>query len=200
MTNDEYSGEDFELLLAWLGPDRERSGERYEQLRQNLLDYFRRRGVWDPHSLADEVFIRVTKKVKEVAGDYVGDPARYFFAVARNVLSEWRRQPVLTEISRDIPVEPALETVAPKELLLQGMEHCWALLRPHEQMTLLRYYQEVPQKLRESREQLARELGLTLGALRVTTHRIRVRLRRCIEKTVGKNNREIVPRIAHKLR
>jgi DNA-directed RNA polymerase specialized sigma24 family protein len=67
------------------------------------------------------------------------------------------------------------------------LEHCWTKLSPSEQEILLRYCEEVPaQKLYESREQLARELGLSLNALRVMTHRLRGKLRLCIEKFVEK--------------
>jgi RNA polymerase sigma factor (sigma-70 family) len=152
-----------------------------------LLNYFRRRGVTDPPSLADEVVIRVTRKVWEIAPTYVGDPVHYFLAVARNVLAEWRRQPVQVELPEDIPVHPVPEAHEMKELLLLSLEQCWAQLSPKEQTVLLRYYLETTsQTVSENREQLARELGLTVNALRVMTHRVRGKLRRCIERLTAK--------------
>jgi DNA-directed RNA polymerase specialized sigma24 family protein len=190
--------DDFELLLAWLGPDREQAGEKYEQLRQNLLDYFRRRGVPDPHSLADEVFVRVTKKAPEVAKGFVGDPAAYFLAVARLVLIEWWRQPARVRLPQDIPVPPTIETGTPKELLLQALDQCWARLEPHEQQIVLRYYATTEQKPRAYRARLAQELGITNGALRVLTHRLRGRLKRCIKQRLSAKKTETVTRIMHK--
>jgi DNA-directed RNA polymerase specialized sigma24 family protein len=133
-----------------------------------------------------------------VAPTYVGDPVHYFLAVARNVLAEWWRQPVQVELPEDISVFPASEASATKELLLQSLEQCWAQLTPQEQNILLRYYLETPaQTVSESREQLAGELDLTLNALRVMTHRLRMKLRRCINRLVERKKREIVTPIPH---
>jgi DNA-directed RNA polymerase specialized sigma24 family protein len=189
--------DDFESLLTWLGPDREQAGEKYEQLRQNLLDYFRRRGATDPHGLADEVFVRVTRKASEVSKDFVGDPVAYFLAVARLVLFESRRQPVRVSLPRDIPVPPAVDADTSQDLLLQALEQCWGRLEPHEQQTMLRYC-AAGQKQREARARLAQELGVTSGALRVLTHRLRARLKRCIEQRLGAKKNETVTRIVHK--
>jgi DNA-directed RNA polymerase specialized sigma24 family protein len=197
MPADHNLDDDFESLLAWLGPDREQAGEKYEQLRQNLLDYFRRRGATDPYSLADEVFVRVTRKAPEVAKDFVGEPAAYFLAVGRLVLIESRRQPVRVSLPRDIPEPPTADASTSQELLLQALEQCWGRLEPHEQQIVLRYYATV-QKPRESRARLAQELGVTGGALRVLTHRLRARLKPCIEQRLGAKKNETVTRIVHK--
>lgn len=194
----DHEPEDFELLLAWLGPDREQAGEKYERLRRNLFDYFRRRGVADPDGLADEVFVRVTKKVREISPGFVGDPAPYFLAVARLVLAEWRRLPPSAALSEDIPALSVVETGVAEEPRLQALEECWKRLDSREQGIVLRYYAGAGQKRRAGREQLARELGVTGGALRVITHRLRGRLRRCIEKLVRAKNPETVTRILHK--
>lgn len=180
---DQKPEKDFERLLAWLGPDREAAAERYERVRRNVIQYFRRHGVSDPLSLADEVITRVTGKVEEVAPTYVGNPVHYFLAVARKVLAEQWRQPAQVELPDDLPTPQTSEAHATKELLLQSLEQCWTRLTPQEQNILLRYYVEAHSSVvAESREQLARELGLTLNALRVLTHRLRGKLRRCIER------------------
>lgn len=190
---------DFARLLAWLSPDPERAGEMYEQMRQNLLDYFRRRGgVSDALTLADEVFARVTKKVRTVAPNFVGNPAHYFLAVARNVLAEWRRRPELTELPEHLSVLPIDTTGERRELLLQSLEQCWAILSAQKQELLLHYCLGMPPlKLSESREQLASNLGLSLNLLRVTAHRLKSRLKRCIEKALKKKETETVSPILH---
>ena len=83
MPIDRTPPENFELLLSWLASDRDKAGEKYEQIRRNLLDYFRRREVSDPLSLTDEVIVRVTRKVNQVATDFVGDPS-WVFGEARD--------------------------------------------------------------------------------------------------------------------
>jgi RNA polymerase sigma factor (sigma-70 family) len=192
------AGEDFALLLAWLDPDPELAGEKYEQVRQNLLDYFRRRGALDAPSLTDEVFARVTKKIRFVAPGFVGNPAHYFLGVARHVLSEWRRQPEMTELPEHLSVLTDETAGERKELMLQGLEHCWTLLSPQKQEILLHYYLGMPTlKLSDSREQLARNLGLSLNTLRVTAHRMKNRLKRCIEKSIKRKQIETVSPILH---
>jgi RNA polymerase sigma factor (sigma-70 family) len=192
------AAEDFARLLAWLSPDADLAGEKYEQVRQNLLDYFRRRGAFDALSLTDEVFARVTKKVRYIAPGFVGNPTHYFLGVARKVLSESRRQPELTELPEHLSVLADEAADERKELLLQSLEHCWTLLSPQKQEILLQYYLGMPPlKLSDSREQLARNLGVSLNTLRVTAHRLKNRLKLCIEKAIRKKQTERVSPILH---
>ena len=179
--------DDFDHLLRWLSPDREQAGTIYEQIRGNLFDYFRRREVVDPLTMADEVIVRVTKKVGTVAPGYVGNPAAYFFGVARLVLLESRRKPPETELHANIQptTEIALEDY--KEGLLQGLNDCWRLLSPREQRILYCYCVENPPvRLAEARNQLAQELGIAISALRLITHRLKRKVKRCIEGAVKK--------------
>jgi RNA polymerase sigma factor (sigma-70 family) len=196
---DQKSEKDFELLLSWLGPDREQAAQKYEYVRRCLIRYFSRNMVTDPLSLADEVLVRVTKKVEEVVPGYVGDPLHYFLAVARRVLAEWRRQPVLVEMPADIISLPVHDERAVKEQLLHGLEHCWSQLSTQEQSILLRYYLETPpHTVSESRVELARELGMSANALRVMTHRLRGKLRRCVERAVERKKHEMARPLPHK--
>src|SRR6266852_61551 len=189
MPIDRTPPENFELLLSWLASDRDKAGEKYEQIRRNLLDYFRRREVSDPLSLTDEVIVRVTKKVNQVATDFVGDPSAYFLAVARRVLAEWWRRPVETELSENIPVFLDSETGERKEVMLQSLEQCWARLSPPEQRVLCRYCVETPPlKLAKGRELLARELNVSLNALRVMAHQLKRKLKCCIERLMENKN------------
>jgi hypothetical protein len=77
--------ESFDSLLAWLHPDREQAGERYESIRCSLIRFFSARGFSNPEELADETIDRVARKIDELVPSYSGDPATYFFAVARLV-------------------------------------------------------------------------------------------------------------------
>lgn len=186
MSFDSMPPENFELLLSWLGPDRDKAGEKYEQIRRNLLDYFRRRDAPDPISLTDEVLLRVTRKVNTVAENFVGDPSAYFMGVARRVLAESWRQQVETELPEDIPVFSNSEAGEREELMLRSLERCWARLSTSEQEILYRYCVETPPlKLADSRELLAREINLSLNALRVMAHRLKRRLRDCIDRLMG---------------
>ena len=178
---------EFDQLLRWLAPDREQAGTIYEQIRRNLLDYFRRRQVVDPWTMADEVIVRVTRKVTEVAPSYVGNPAAYFFAVARRVLWESHRKPTETELLANVPSITDFSSAEYKEGLLQGLDDCWQLLSPKEQRILYGYcVGNPPLRLADARDQLAQELGTTLNAVRVMTHRLKLKVKRCIEGAVKK--------------
>jgi hypothetical protein len=83
--NQPLTQESFDGLLAWLHPDREQAGEMYESIRCNLIKFFSARGFGNPEELADETIDRVARKVDEIVASYSGDPATYFFAVARNL-------------------------------------------------------------------------------------------------------------------
>ena len=179
--------DDFDQLLQWLAPDREQAGTIYEQIRRNLFDYFRRRDVVDPLSLADEVIVRVTKRVRAIAPGYVGNPAAYFFAVAHKVLLESHRKPPETELQANLQPTTDVTGAEYKEGLLQSLEDCWQLLSPKEQRILYCYcVEDPPTRLAEARDQLARELGMALNALRVMTHRLKRKVKRCIEGAVKK--------------
>lgn len=83
-------------LLSWLDSDRNHAGERYVAILQKLLKYFRSHGCISPEDLADETINRVIGKVPQLAPVYVGDPALYFFGVARNVHREYLRKSLST--------------------------------------------------------------------------------------------------------
>ena len=74
--------ENFDQLLAWLDPNREQAGRRYEDIRRKLVKIFVSRGCIIAEELADETINRVAMKVHEIVDTYTGDPALYFYGVA----------------------------------------------------------------------------------------------------------------------
>src|SRR5262245_33715778 len=123
---DQVQESDFERLLLWLDADREKAGEKYEQIRQMLMDYFRRRGAIDTLSLADEVIVRVTKRVAEVAPTFVGPPSYYFLGVARRVIAEYWRRPVEEELKDNDSVAANSKDAELREFKFDIVEKCWA--------------------------------------------------------------------------
>jgi RNA polymerase sigma factor (sigma-70 family) len=179
----EHWEDQFEGLLAWLDPDREKAGKKYEEIRQSLINIFSWRGCHDAEDLADEAITRVTNKVGEVAKDYSGDPALYFYGVAKKMIWEIvRRQRTPT-----VPVEDLKEVVAADESVqfedsyYDCLEHCLAQLSAAERELILRYYQQEKPKIRYRRE-LARRLGMAPNNLRVKVHRIRAVLHSCLQR------------------
>jgi len=176
------SGGSLDKLLLVLDPDRERAGQKYEAIRARLIRLFEWRGCRSPESLADETIDRVTRRVDEGVDIRAEDPGVYFCGVARNVLREY-----WTSIQR----EKRFRQSEPRATFSQGegqlekdeaaerlecLERCLAELSPESLRLITLYYQPNRAERIESRAQLARELGITLGSLRVRAHRIRKNL------------------------
>jgi len=174
----------FDKLLAWLNPDPEQAGRKYEEIRSRLIKIFTSRGCTVPEDLADETFNRVAKKVPEIAGTYVGDRTLYFYRVAHNIHLEYVRK------KADPIPPPAAEHPAELELQYECLEQCIQQLPPRSRELILQYYCEEKQAKIDSRKSLAQRLGIALNALRIQAHRIRTSLEECVmdclrQKAVG---------------
>lgn len=175
--------EAFDALLAWLDPNRDAAAHKYEIIRSRLIKIFACRGCWDAEDLADETINRVTSKLGEIAANFSGEPARYFFGVANKTHLEYsrRRQPPT------LP-EPKIES-QDTELEYQCLDHCVEKLTAENRELVLSYYQEEKHAKIEHRRNLASKLGIAANALRIRAYRIRASLqqcvRDCIEQTSG---------------
>src|SRR5215471_5942692 len=82
----ELTAERFGSLLVALDVDRERAGERYEDLRRTLIRFFGWRNAPFPEEHADETLNRVARKLDE--GIAIRDIPAYCYEVARLVFLE----------------------------------------------------------------------------------------------------------------
>ena len=167
--------DEFDRLLAWLDPDREQAGRRYEEIRRKLIRLFACRGCPEGEDLADETINRVARKVIEIAENWSGDQALYFYAVAHKVHLEYLRKkptPVLPP-----PPRPSEEVEREHACLEQCMQH----LPAGNRELVLQYYQKQKKAKIEHRESLAQQLGITLNALRIRACRIRETLFLCVQ-------------------
>src|SRR5947199_10461635 len=80
------TSEAFTKLLARLDPDRERAGEKYEDLRCTLIRFFEWRGAPFPEEHADETFNRVARKLDE--GVEIKNVGGYCYEIARLICLE----------------------------------------------------------------------------------------------------------------
>jgi len=172
--------EAFDQLLAWLNPDREQAGSRYEQIRLRLIKIFSCRGCGEPEELADETINRVIRKLPEIKERYEGDPALYFYGVAQKVHLEYtKRKPVPT----DLPPQPEPRVDAEKEY--ECLERCMQKLTPQNREFVIQYYQEEKRAKIDNRRELAERLGIALNAMRIRAHRIRAMLHECVRQCLG---------------
>jgi DNA-directed RNA polymerase specialized sigma24 family protein len=177
--------ESFNALLVWLDSDSGRAGERYEEIRRALIKIFVCRGCQEPENLADETIDRVITKVPDIAATYSGEPALYFYGVARNVLREHLRK-------KCAPPNPPPENGRSEveERKLACLEACLAKLSPAERRLIIQYYQAEKGAKIENRKDLARELGIALNALRIRTSRIRAALCTCVKDCLDQQDQD----------
>ena len=183
--------EDFKLLMRWLGPSDEAAGDKYEHIRQSLVKFFVGRGRWDAEDLADEAIDRVTRKIAEVTIDYTGDPALYFYGVAKLMMIERRRQDTMRGDPQiiELRVPAAIDEVEESEQRdrnLECLERCVDELSEENRKLVMDYYQQEKRAKIDSRRRIAERLGIDLQALRVRMFRIRASLFKCMEKCLGR--------------
>lgn len=173
--------EDFDVLLSWLDPDRERAAQKYEDVRQRLIRIFMHRGCAGAEDLADKTINQVARRAREVKADYEGDPALYFYGVARNIYSEHRRaRPETVPVIPEVLQAPPADEPDGSEREHACLESCLAGMSPEHRELLLEYYREERGAKIERHKEMARRRGLTANALRILLCRLRARFKACM--------------------
>jgi DNA-directed RNA polymerase specialized sigma24 family protein len=172
--------EAFTRLLDWLDPDPESAASKYESVRQRLIRLFVGRGCFEAEMLADLTIDRVARKVPELNGTYVGEPAAYFCGVAKNVYLEWLRKQKRSRVApRDFHVTDEDDD---REAEFACLEKCLATLPVNLREMIVEYYRDEKRAKIERRKALAEKLGITIGALQIKTSRVRARLHACVHE------------------
>ena len=187
----------FDELLAWLNPDRERAAAVYVQLRHDLAKIFVWNHCLDPEGLTDEVFDRVTAKVQNLRQTYQGDPRLFFYGVARNLVKENAKKiktyasfedaAVALRSRSQIAADEEEESAYAREHCLQS---CLKNLSSEHRQLILDYYALEKRAKIPHRVKIAKDLGLSVEALRVRVYRIRVTLEGCIERCLDRKGIE----------
>jgi len=179
----------FDEILAWLDPDREEAGRIYEELRHRLIKIFGWNGCADPAGMADETFDRVANKVHKVRQTYKGDPRLYFYAVANNLIREYRKtlKSYVPIEDVDLPASPPEQEEEEEEVPNVEKECFYACLRDLSEENrdlILSYYAKEKQAKIDHRKALARQLGVTITNLRVRMSRLRTSIEECTARCV----------------
>ena len=164
----------FEDFLCWLGPDPETAGQKYESIRSRLIKMFRARRCVFAEDLADATFERVARKLAQLT-NYTGDPARYFYGVAKKIYLEHqhelraaRRRFESTELAAN---DEALES------MLERLDEALGTIPTSDRELILKYYTgSGPAKIKDRRA-LAQQFGIGPNALRLRVFRIRREIR-----------------------
>jgi len=182
------TAEAFAKLLDRLGDDREKAGEKYEDLRRTLIRFFQWRGAPFPEEQTDETFNRIARKLSE--GVEIKSIGGYCHEVARLVCLEALKEPhnrraPLDEIKLEATTDTT-DTAAEKEHSLTCLEDCLCSLPPESRELITEYYQDEKRGRINRRQVLAERLGLRRDALANRAQRVRDRLEQCVIKCLRK--------------
>lgn len=183
--------ENFDRLLAWLDPDRERVGEKYEKIRLMLIKRFGRLGCDEPEQRANETIDRVAQTLPNVIATYKGDPEPYFYSVAYYIYLEYlehlkRRatEPLsesnLADGGTSMPTDLFGDDDGRDEALDACLSHCLKRLKKDDRDMIVLYYRGERQEKIMQRKDMAEKLGIRLTNLRLRAQRTRANLRQCI--------------------
>jgi len=178
--------ESFDKLLLALGDDRDSGGEKYLEIRANLIRFFEWRGCPFPEDHADETFNRIAKRVAE--GEQLVNPAGYAMGVARLLILEilkgrQREQVALNEMT--INAEAYAENNDDEDRI-DCLRECLQGLPEDNRQLILDYYQGEKGDKIQNRKKLMEKLGIPVNTLRMRALRLRERLQICVEQCVSR--------------
>ena len=178
----------FDLLLEWLGPDRDGAGRKYETIRSGLVRIFISKGFSDAEDLADETINRVMVRLPDIMENYSGEPACYFHGVARNIIRESHRRKEVTAGAIEGRVEPKPERSEEHDCL----GHCLNRLPASKRDLILDYYLYEGREKVKHHKRMAGQLKISEGAIRSRAFQIRLGLENCMRHCVFKRSRGCV--------
>ena len=172
--------EAFDKLLAHLGPDRESAGEKYLEVRSNLILFLEWRCFSFPEDHADETINRVEKRASE--GEEIRNPISYFLGAARMLLLEIYKERVkerqaLSELANAEATSYEFEELEPR---VECLEQCLESLSTENRELILQYYHGEKGEKIETRKRLSERFAVPLNTLRMRAVRLREKLLFCV--------------------
>ena len=180
LRTDPSNQEAFDKLLAWLDTDRDKAGEKYNQIQFRLIRIFACQGCYEPEDLADQTLDVVMRKVDWLIENYEGDPALYFYGVAKKKHLEQLRKKPLPNLPLPEPPDEEIERAA------DCLDNCLAMLTAEDRSLVVRYHEESKGAKIRMRKQLAAELGVSINALRIRICHLHSDLRECVDLCMRK--------------
>jgi DNA-directed RNA polymerase specialized sigma24 family protein len=178
--------EAFVTFLTMLSPDPEIAGEKYEELRRQLIKFFEWRGSFIADQLADETLNRVMRKIDE-GEEIEKNILALCLGIARFVCMEHMRHPD----NRRVEIEELSALAAPPvhlegddDLWLVCLRECLNSLPEGDRELIIEYYEEDRRAKIDSRKALAARLGISPNALFSRAKRIRDRLERSVTNSI----------------
>lgn len=179
----------FDGFLATLDRDRDKAGEKYENIRLKLLKYFQWCGSDAPDIDADETINRVTRRIYE--GQDVYNLTGYIYGVAKLVHAEsLKRRNQMRALDEETFIELSAIGVEVEIANYQEcLERCLGRLSNEDREAITEYYRYKKSEKIDGRKRLAARLGVSLNTLRVKMHRHRLNLEACVERCLARYER-----------
>ena len=173
--------EAFDRLLASLGTDPDSAGEKYLEIRRNLVRFFRWRGCPFPEDHADETINRVAKRI--AGGEKVRDAASYSLGVARLLLLEIIKGRALEQAAlKEIPSASENSVDSPdSDRRIECLRECLSELSTDNREFIVQYYQGEKGAKIQNRKRLVERFGISVNTLRMRALRLREKLQACVE-------------------
>lgn len=170
-----------EKLLNSFSPDRDEAAAQYEAMRRKLVRFFEWRGIDAADEHADETINRVARRIDE--GQSIDNLRSYFYGVARMVYLEALRDREHAPIALDDAIHDLREEITQEmeqDPRVVCLDRCLESLPPQNRYLIVNFYEEEKRAKIELRQDLADRLQISINALRIRAHRIRVSLEECI--------------------
>ena len=173
----------FEKFLDWLDSDRETAGRKYENIRSKLIKIFYARGCYAAEELADECIDRIIKKIDDLSESYEGDPALYFYGVAKYVFLEYTKRPKTEELPDIIAQIEASTNDNEKDF--RCLNNCLKKLASDQRKLIIDYYRDEKRDKINRRKAIEQTLVITNETLRIRIFRTKKKLKQCIQDCIN---------------
>ncbi|HKY29046.1 MAG TPA: hypothetical protein VJM12_13990 [Pyrinomonadaceae bacterium] len=176
MSKREPTRESFEKLLLWLEADPEKAGEKYEKIRLRIIRIFACQECCDAEDLADQTINVVTSKIDWLSEHYEGEPALYFYGVAKNIQRE--------QLKRKRRPPPPPPDPTPNDEVCSFLDDCLDELTAADRELILQYHEGQKREKINNRKNMAAIRQISLNALRLKAYHIHSRLKECVERRI----------------
>jgi DNA-directed RNA polymerase specialized sigma24 family protein len=173
----------FYMLLAAFSPEPLEAVEKYELARRKLVRYFDHHVQRDAEWCVDQTFDRAMRRIEE--GKVVTNMVPYLYEIARYIVMEIvKEEQKMNKAVIEIQVQPRQAPTEPEDPnpRLDCFDRCLEELPPESRTLILEYYEDEGEAKIKHHTAMAKHLGITLNALRLRAHRIRLALEACVAK------------------
>jgi RNA polymerase sigma factor (sigma-70 family) len=139
---------------------------------------FRARRCASAEDLADATFERVVRKLTDLTTELTGDPARYFYGVAKKIYLEYQREITVNYWRSRCSLPTNTDNDEDLENLLKQLDEALSTIPNSDRELILRYYTDSGKNKINHRRMLAEQFGLRPNALRLRVFRIRKEIKR----------------------